>query len=100
MSAREFEPRNPSRFAIRLEPLSFEFAPCSFAFAGVMNTSEEYHLPVLDALTVIGSRAAIGTGLPDLGNAHIPKADLTGANLTDPNLKDAHLTAADLRGAT
>jgi uncharacterized protein YjbI with pentapeptide repeats len=55
---------------------------------------------VQGALTVIGRRAAIGTGSPDLGNAHIPKADLTGANLTDAYLKDAHLTAADLRGAT
>ena len=40
-------------------------------------------------LTVIGRRTAIGTGLPDLGNAHNPKANLINANLS----------AADLRGA-
>jgi hypothetical protein len=69
-----------------------------YALEGVMNTSETYHQPVLEALsafvrdrtrtatgdgppptdiqaalTVIGSRAAIGTGFPDLAHAHIPK---------------------------
>ena len=38
---------------------------------------------------MIGRRTAIGTGLPDLGNAHNPKANLINANLS----------AADLRGA-
>jgi hypothetical protein len=95
-----------------------------YALEGVMNTSEEYHKPVLEALsafvrdgtrtetgdgppatdiqaalTVIGRRAAIGTGRPNLANAHIPKADLSGANLGGANLSGANLTSADLRDA-
>jgi uncharacterized protein YjbI with pentapeptide repeats len=105
-----------------------------YALEGVMNTSEQYHQPVLEALsafvrdgtrnvtgngplatdvqaalTVIGRRVAIGTGRPDLANAHIPKAQLngahlsgavlSGANLNDANLSGAHLNEADLRGA-
>src|SRR6516225_7391402 len=50
-------------------------------------------------LTVIGRRTAIGTGLPDLGNAHIPKAILYGANLSRAYLSDADLRGANLRDA-
>ena len=105
-----------------------------YALEGVMNTSGQYHQPVLEALcafvreetkestgdgppatdvqaalTVIGRRKAIATGTPDLGNAHIPKAnlhhadlsgaDLRGADLHGANLRDADLSGADLRGA-
>jgi hypothetical protein len=122
-----------------------------YALEGVMNTSEQYHQPVLEALcafvrdgtkadldakrprntlprgprqrtapraagaeplaaqrqhdrptateiqavlTVIGRRAAIGTGSPNLANVLVP-----GANLIRANLMDANLTAADLSGA-
>jgi uncharacterized protein YjbI with pentapeptide repeats len=90
-----------------------------YALEGVMNTSEQYHQPVLEALsalvrdgtrtatgdgppttdiqaalTVIGRRAAIGTGAPNLEDAHIPKA-----NLLDANLSGAYLSGADLRDA-
>jgi hypothetical protein len=76
-----------------------------YALEGVMNISEQYHQPVLEALcafvrddtkadtnqrppatdiqaaiTVIGRRAA-GTGVVDLTGSHISKADLRGANL-------------------
>ena len=99
-----------------------------------MNTSEEYHKPVLEALsafvrdstrtetgdgppatdiqaalTVIGRRTEIGTGTPNLANAHIPKADLSNAEVsrTNPsaaipvgaNLSRAELGGADLSGA-
>jgi uncharacterized protein YjbI with pentapeptide repeats len=95
-----------------------------YALAGVMDTSEQYHQPVLEALsafvrdrtrtetgdgppatdiqaalTVIGRRAAIGTGVPDLANAHIPKATLNGANLSGATLTGATLNSADLSGA-
>src|SRR5215469_12811937 len=103
-----------------------------YALEGVMNTSEQYHEPVLEALsafvrngnkldteiqaalTVIGRRAPIGKGDPDLRNAHISgaeliKADLRGAYLSDAdlsgafliyaNLVDAHVMGADLRDA-
>jgi hypothetical protein len=46
------------------------------------------------ALTVIGRHTAMGTALPDLNHAHIPRADLRNANL-----RDAYLLA-DQRGAT
>lgn len=96
-----------------------------YALEGVMNTSEEYHKPVLEALsafvrdgtrtetgdgppatdiqaalTVIGRRAAIGTGTPDLAGAHIPNANLGRANLMGrANLSGANLTYADLSRA-
>jgi uncharacterized protein YjbI with pentapeptide repeats len=121
-----------------------------YALEGVMNTSEQYHQPVLEALsafvrngtrtetgdgppaadiqaalTVIVRRAAIGTGVPDLVNAHIPKAylrgrvfrfnpvdgsdlrgddqskldELQGANLRNVNLRGADMTQVNLRGA-
>ena len=72
-----------------------------YALEGVMNTSEQYHQPVLEvlcafvrdstrtetgdgppatdiraALTVIRRRKSVGTGYADLTNAHIPKAEL------------------------
>ena len=50
-------------------------------------------------LTVIGRRTAIGTGLPDLGNAHIPNANLTNAHLSGAYLDYADLDGADLRDA-
>jgi uncharacterized protein YjbI with pentapeptide repeats len=96
-----------------------------YALEGVMNTSEQYHQPVLEALsafvrdrtatvkgdlpwpatdiqaalTVIGRRAAIGTGVPNLENAHIPKANLSAANLNYADLTGANLNYADLTGA-
>jgi uncharacterized protein YjbI with pentapeptide repeats len=95
-----------------------------YALEGVMNTSGEYHQSVLEglcgfvreqtkaetdnqllasdiqaALTVIGRRAAIGTGDPHLSHAHVPKANLNRANLTRADLTDANLSDADLTGA-
>jgi Pentapeptide repeats (8 copies) len=95
-----------------------------YALEGVMNTSEQYHQPVLEALsafvrddtkteagdgppatdiqaalTVIGRRAAIGTGVPDLTGAHIPGADLRYANLCSARLHYADLRNADLSHA-
>jgi len=43
---------------------------------------------------VIGRRTAIGTGLPDLGNAHNPKANLINANLSAADLRGADLSGA------
>jgi len=100
-----------------------------YALEGVLNTSEQYHRQVLEslgafvrdrtrtttgdgppaadiqaALTVIGRRKAIGTGIPDLVNANIPKADLPhadlgGANLSGTNLNHSNFIGADLTGA-
>jgi uncharacterized protein YjbI with pentapeptide repeats len=95
-----------------------------YALEGVMNTSEEYHKPVLEALsafvrdgtktvtgaeapatdiqaalTVIGRRAAIGTGVADLTGAHIQQANLSKANLTNALLDDALLNNANLDNA-
>ena len=99
-----------------------------YALEGVMNNSERYHRPVLEALnafvrdgarnrtgdgppatdiqaalTVIGRRAAIGTGVADLGNVYIPRAELVRANLVlaylvGANLSGAYLADANLRG--
>jgi hypothetical protein len=94
-----------------------------YALEGVMNTSEQYHKPVLEALcafvrentigktvpetqpttdiqaalTVIGRRTE-GPGEIDLANVRIPGADLNGANLRGANLYYASLIIADLRG--
>jgi uncharacterized protein YjbI with pentapeptide repeats len=87
-----------------------------YALEGVMNGSEQYHQPVLEALsafvrdgtrtetgngppatdiqaalTVIGRRAAISPW-PDFANAHIPKAQLRGAKLTGAKLVGTNLT--------
>jgi uncharacterized protein YjbI with pentapeptide repeats len=100
-----------------------------YALEGVMNTSEQYHRPVLEALcafvrsstakktvddptpadlqaalTVIGRRSE-GAGAVDLGSAHISNVDLSGANLTGARLNHidltgAHLTDAYLSGTT
>ena len=88
-----------------------------------MNTSEQYHQPVLEALcafvrdgtkagidqrppatdiqaaiTVIGRRAA-GTGVVDLYGSHISNAILSGANLSGANLTKANLFFTKLSGA-
>jgi uncharacterized protein YjbI with pentapeptide repeats len=111
-----FEQLGSERVVVRLGGI--------YALEGVMNASEEYHQPVLEALsafvrdgtrtekgdgppatdiqaalTVIGRRATIGTGRPDLANAHIPKAHLFKANLSDANLSDANLSDANLSDA-
>jgi hypothetical protein len=92
-----------------------------YALEGVMNTSEEYHKPVLEtlsafvrdytrdatgdgpptsdiqaALTVIGRCAKIGTGKPDLSGATLRGANLSSANLRDANLRGAFLSYANL----
>jgi hypothetical protein len=90
-----------------------------YALEGVMNTSEQYHQPVLEglcafvrdgtkadtdqppatdiqaALTVIGRRAA-GTGGVDLNGSHVSKAKLSLANLREADLNGADLSGADL----
>jgi uncharacterized protein YjbI with pentapeptide repeats len=97
-----------------------------YALEGVMKTSEQYHQPALEtlcafvrdrtktetgdgppfteiqaALTVIGRRTAIETetALPDLKNAHIPRADLRSADLRGAYLYNTDLRHADLRSA-
>jgi uncharacterized protein YjbI with pentapeptide repeats len=92
-----------------------------YALEGVMKTSGEYYDPVLEALsavvrdgtrtetsagppatdiqaalTVIGRRTEVGTGVLDLANAHIPRADLFRAKLTRANLSGANLSSASL----
>jgi uncharacterized protein YjbI with pentapeptide repeats len=93
-----------------------------YALEGVMNASEQYHQPVLEALcafvrdntrshieaspttetqaalTVIGRRSA-GSGLVDLTDAQIPKAGLSDANLSEADLTGANLTGANFDGA-
>jgi hypothetical protein len=96
-----------------------------YALEGVMNTSEQYHQPVLEALsafvrdgtrtatgdgppatdiqgalTVIGRRVVIGKAVPDLSHAHIPRAELFAANLIGADLRGANLRGANLIGAT
>jgi uncharacterized protein YjbI with pentapeptide repeats len=124
--AKGFEQLGSDKVVVRLGGI--------YALEGVMNASEQYHQPVLEALcafvrdgtrtetgdgppttdiqaalTVIGRRAAIGTGRVDFANVHIPKAqlyranlsgaDLSGADLSAANLSGAHLSGANLRGA-
>jgi uncharacterized protein YjbI with pentapeptide repeats len=86
-----------------------------YALEGVMNTSKQYHQPVLEALCAfvrdgtktdtgiqasltVGRRAA-GTGVVDLTGAHIPKANLLNADLTGATLNGAKLSGADLLDA-
>jgi hypothetical protein len=94
-----------------------------YALEGVMNTSEQYHQPVLEALcafvrdytknkaedappatdvqaalTVIGRRK-LGPGQIVLAGVHIPQATLVDADLSHAELDDADLSSADLRGA-
>jgi hypothetical protein len=95
-----------------------------YALEGVMNTSEQYHRPVLEALcafvrdrtktdtgegppateiqaalTVIGRRTVMENGWLDLRNAHIPNVDLRDAHLLYAYLYSTDLHGADLRGA-
>ena len=114
--AKGFEQLGSDKVVVRLGGI--------YALEGVMNASEQYHQPVLEALcafvrdgtrtetgdgppttdiqaalTVIGRRAAIGTGRVDFANAHIPKAELYRANLSGADLSTANLSAAILTGA-
>jgi len=94
-----------------------------YALEGVMNTSSEYHRPVLEALcafvrnsttgkvdeeptidvqaalTVIGRREQGPKDVVDLVGANIPGANLARANLAGAVLHDANLAGADLSGA-
>jgi uncharacterized protein YjbI with pentapeptide repeats len=96
----------------------------TYGLEGVMNTSTEYHQPVLEALcafvrdgtigmivndrrpptdiqaalTVIGRRGD-GSGQVDLSSANIPGVNLEGANLAEANLEGANLGAARLENA-
>lgn len=96
-----------------------------YALEGVMNGSEQYRVPVLEALcafvrdntvqekpdrrpklatdiqaalTVIGRRTK-GLGVPDLHNARIPNAKLSRADLEGANLNGAKLGSAELEYA-
>jgi hypothetical protein len=95
-----------------------------YGLEGVMNTSEQYYQPVLEALcafvrdgtigiivndtapvtdiqaalTVIGRRTD-GSGGVDLANANIPRANLRRAKLRSADLSDANLSGANLSGA-
>jgi uncharacterized protein YjbI with pentapeptide repeats len=111
--AKGFEQLGSGKVVVRLGGI--------YALEGVMNNSEQYHKPVLEALSafvrngtstetgdeppaadiqaallVIGRRAAIGTGSPDLSHAHIPKADLKHTDLRDANLSGTILRGAEL----
>jgi hypothetical protein len=115
--AKGFEQLGSDKVVVRLGGI--------YALEGVMNTSEQYYQPALEALsafvrdgtraatgdgppvadiqaalTVIGRRKAIGTGIPDLTHANLPKADLHGADLSGANLSVADLSGAMLVGAT
>jgi Pentapeptide repeats (8 copies) len=94
-----------------------------YGLEGVMNTSEQYHQPVLEALcafvrdgtigmivndrgpatdiqaalTVIGRRAD-GSGSVDLAKSNIPGAILRRANLRRADLSDANLSGTNLSG--
>jgi uncharacterized protein YjbI with pentapeptide repeats len=96
-----------------------------YALEGVMNTSQQYHQPVLEALSAFvrdGTQTATGDGPPatdiqaaltvigrrkiigpeqqlNLANAHIPKANLSTAHLSGADLSGADLRDADLNGA-
>jgi len=114
--AKGFEQLGSDKVVVRLGGI--------YALEGVMNASEQYHQPVLEALcafvrdgtrtetgdgppttdiqaalTVIGRRAAIGTGRVDFANAHIPKAELYRANLSGADLSGADLSGANLSAA-
>jgi uncharacterized protein YjbI with pentapeptide repeats len=113
--AKGFEQLGSEKVVVRLGGI--------YALEGVMNTSDQYHKPVFEALcafvrdgtknetgdgppatdiqaalTVIGRRrAVIATAVPDLRKAHIPQAALDGSNLSDANLIGTNLTGANLR---
>ena len=109
-----FEQLGSDRVVVRLGGI--------YALEGVMNISEQYHQPVLEALsafvrdgtrtetgegrpatdiqaalTVIGRRKVIGREGLDLSNAHIPQARLRDADLREADLSGADLSHADLR---
>jgi hypothetical protein len=94
-----------------------------YALEGVMNTSEQYHEPVLEALsafvrdgtrtpteigdrppateiqaalTVIGRRRSAGPGTVDLAGEHIAKASLFNANLRALALNASHTVAVTM----
>jgi hypothetical protein len=120
--AKGFEQLGSDKVVVRLGGI--------YALEGVMNTSAQYYQPVLEALsafvrdgtrtetgdgppaadiqaapTVIARRAAIGVGVPDLANAHIPKAYLRGdfrlmggvigADLNKPELLGVNFRGTD-----
>src|SRR6516162_6883484 len=96
-----------------------------YALEGVMNNSEDYHQPVLEALSAfvrVETKTVTGEGPPAddiqaaltvitrrksgfkepplfLAKAHIPKAHLVGADLTRAYLNDTNLTSANLTHA-
>jgi hypothetical protein len=113
--AKGFEQLGSDKLTIRLGGI--------YALEGVMNTSPQYHQPVLEALcafvregtigmvingapasdiqaalTVVGRRNN-GPGFVNLAQAKIAKADLSGADLSDAALFRATLFNADLSGA-
>jgi len=113
--AKSFEQLAGEKIAMRLGGI--------YALEGVMNSSDEYRLPVLEALcafardgtreqtgegppaadiqaalTVIGRRKA-GHGKVDLLGTNAPKANLVGANLSGANLNYTNLSGANLSGA-
>ncbi len=109
-----FEQLGSENFVVRLGGI--------YALEGVMNTSERYHQPVLEALcafvrygtktdtagtpatdiqatlTVIG-RLGARTKYIDLSGAHVSNANLFDADLSGANLRDVDLRHADLRFA-
>jgi uncharacterized protein YjbI with pentapeptide repeats len=89
-----------------------------YGLEGVMNTSPEYHQPVLEALCAfvrdqtagktVGDHPAtatqaaltvIGRRKPGPGDGDLTRADIRGANLSGANLLKADLNGADLSGA-
>jgi uncharacterized protein YjbI with pentapeptide repeats len=96
-----------------------------YALEGVMNNSEDYHEPVLEALSAFvraGTKTETGESPPtddiqaaltvirrrksgfteqplDLDEAHIPEASLMDANLSAARLNGADLIGANLRDA-
>jgi uncharacterized protein YjbI with pentapeptide repeats len=119
--AKGFEQLGSDKVVVRLGGI--------YALEGVMDTSEQYHRPLLEALCafvrertgtevgdgppatdvqaalmVIGRRKAIGSGraddVVDLTDAHIPKANLSGVDLSRFNLSGVNLSGADLRSAS
>ena len=93
-----------------------------YALEGVMNTSEQYHHPVLEALCAfvrdgtktsnyalatdiqaalsVIARRKVGAGFVDLAGAHIPKAVLSLTDLCGANLSSAQLSGANLSGTS
>jgi uncharacterized protein YjbI with pentapeptide repeats len=95
-----------------------------YALEGVMNASEQYYRPVLEALcafvrdytksesgegppateiqaalTVVGRRTVIEIGTPNLSYAHIPQSELSNGNLRRAFLLGANLSRSTLSDA-